>query len=61
MTRTWPGDVISWPLRITKRLPSTATGTTGRPASIAIMKVPARKRASEPSRLRVPSGNTKSE
>ena len=34
----------SWPLRITKRLPSTATGTTGRPASIAIMNVPARKR-----------------
>ena len=58
---TKPGQVVSCPFRITRRLPSIATGTIGRPASIASRKMPPLKRATRPSRLRVPSGKTMSE
>ena len=40
---------------MTLRVPMTASGTIGKPASIANIKLPALKRAVCPSELRVPS------
>src|SRR5262249_48402319 len=52
---TSPGSVCSRFFGITWRVPMMASGTTGRPASIASRKLPPLKRATCPSGLRDPS------
>ena len=55
------GSVRSRPFGITWRVPITATGTIGRPASMASRKLPALNRATWPSGLRVPSAKMMSD
>ena len=52
---TLPGSVCSRPFGITPRVPMMASGTIDRPASIARRELPALKRATWRSGLRVPS------
>ncbi len=59
--RTSPGRVVSSPFRMTWRLPTTESGTIEMPVCTAGKKLPALNGATNPSRLRVPSGNTMSE
>ena len=56
MRTTCAGSVRKRFLGMTLRVPMTDRGTTGSPASIASRKLPALKRATRPSGLRVPSG-----
>ena len=53
--------MIQLPLRIESRPPCTATGTTGAPPLIAMMKPPFLNGSSSPVLLRVPSGKIKNE
>ena len=52
-----PATVRSRPFGITCRVPITASGTIGSPASIASRKLPPLKRPTRPSGLRVPSAS----
>ena len=54
--RTVEGKILISPLGIIFVLPEIDTGTTGTPASIAIINAPFLKGSSRPSRERVPSG-----